>query len=235
MPEPLDVKLRTIFHSILAVAKATLAPHAYAEFVASLMLPQKQKPRRLPRCCIQCHRVFDGRGLKYCSPLCTSNARLKPARHRVCPQCQQSFTSKTKRKYCDQCSQNLQALRIPKPCAVCGVVFTATQRAQKFCTKVCKQQWFNKNKVKDRVRRQYLDAVGHCEYCACSERRSLHTHHINGQQSSELMVLCANCHYKYHHIMGKTAFAETRTRTDVLQVLRTGDAVAALELSVVKK
>ena len=107
-------------------------------------------------------------------------------------------------------------------------MFQPTQRAQKFCTKVCKQSWFNVNKAKDQVKHEIKQRIGKCEYCTYAERRSLHVHHINGQQSKELMVLCANCHYKYHHIMGQSAFAETRTREDVLQVLKTGEVSAAI-------
>ena len=112
---------------------------------------------------------------------------------------------------------------------MCRETFKPEQLAQKFCGQVCKQRWFSINRKhgKSRIRKLLVAQVGKCESCGEADQRSLHAHHINGHAHQDLMVLCANCHYKYHHIMGQTVFAETRAKTDVLQVLQTSVPVNA--------
>lgn len=218
--------LKVLERAVLSIAKDELTPEDYQTMAQEFV--QRMRSRSV-RKCLQCHKEFQGRGLKFCSGMCAANSKRKPTRTRTCPQCQRTFETRHRQKYCSTCKENLKSTRPPKPCKVCNTIFQPSQRAQKFCTKMCKQQWFNLNKATDAGRKELLRTVGKCEHCGEAERRSLHAHHINGRTMTDLMLLCANCHYKYHHIMGKSVFAETRSREDVLQVLRTGDAVKELQ------
>lgn len=229
MLEPLDVKLRTIFHSVLAIARAVLPPEAHKEFIESLGIPQKQKPKPMSKICLHCGEKFLGRGFKFCSSRCSALNSRTPASPRPCKRCQKDFYSPKPRRYCDPCRMTASRPKEPKFCAVCSESFLPIQSGQKFCTPACKARWFNKRgNASGRLRQQLLESVGRCEYCGEADRTALHAHHINGHSAPELMLLCANCHQKYHRQMGQSVFAETRTREDVLRILRTGEEAKAL-------
>ena len=224
--------LKVLERAVLRIAKEELIESDYKDMSELFSFG---KPRRMVpvRQCDQCQKSYQGRGRRFCSHGCSeafaNGRKVKPPIKRVCPQCSNTFESRGKRKYCFLCKEDLKTTRPPKPCQVCGEVFLPAQRAQKFCTKMCKQKWFNTHKATTAGRKQLIKTLGKCEHCAEADTRSLHAHHVNGQERNELMLLCANCHYKYHHIMGRSVFAETRTRADVLQVLRTGDAVVKVQ------
>ena len=62
--------------------------------------------------------------------------------------------------------------------------------------------------------------MGDCLNCGNSDTRVIQLHHINRGNTDAVMPLCCNCHRLFHVIMGANKRAESRSREEVLNVLR---------------
>ena len=219
--------LHILRRAVVGVARETLSSEEYQQVVANFEVWRGTNRDLEKKTCQQCHQEFVGRGRKFCSPRCSALSSRKPQdlTPHPCRNCKQLFQSQKPYKFCPTCRNSRLKPKEPKFCAVCTESFIPIQPAQKFCTPNCKAKWFDKRSSRNRLK--VLQEVGKCESCGELDRFTLHTHHINGKASPELMVLCANCHQKYHRTMGQSVFAETRTREDVLSVLKASKAAQA--------
>jgi hypothetical protein len=191
--------------------------------------------------CKECNKDFVAGTLsaRYCSSRCKELKVLRVDRERTaskiktCKNCGKDFSPiHLKKKYCShECRKKYvaslwRAVSHTKMCCICLSEFTTTISKKKTCSHQCQSKWINKKKrLKPKANRRNKTP---CEFCGFSNLKAIHKHHINPQNGNAggLMCLCANCHYIFHGVVGHGLYAETRTRADVLEVIKNGKLVS---------
>ncbi len=147
-----------------------------------------------------------------------------PLFKKVCPNCHKEFdTFYGARKFCsDECRYRIGYPLKDYPerkCKICGKVFKPKLGHQLNCSKECKENWKVSVRRKNRPEQDYLDTVSRCEFCGLTNRLALVVHHINGIESDDFMVLCANCHAIYHRTVGRDFKSERRDKKEIVGIL----------------
>lgn len=182
--------------------------------------------------CQYCGKSFQGKSRqKYCSYFCRKKASLEKEKKefplekikKVCPVCNKVFFAIPRhKKYCSPFCRaksffSSKPKEINKICPMCKKTFTTIFPDKVYCSKKCikknRGEKFSERKIKEKRNSK-------CKSCGFSDYRALQQHHINHSDRQKTIILCANCHYIYHSIVGWGKKAEAKSRNEVLEVLK---------------
>lgn len=176
--------------------------------------------------CLVCKGIFKSahKSTKYCSYDCRIRSAYTLRRKvKKCKGCGKDFEDKTSSKYCsNECKPPVIKAKdkIELTCVECLNKFFGHSN-YRYCSKICRNRFTNRKKHKLDYRRDKTGKV--CEHCGFNNPAALHAHHINRSQNCGIMFLCANHHYVFHSLVGRSKKAESSSKEEVLEVLKLYD------------
>jgi len=159
--------------------------------------------------CLFCKKEFNARSRnsKYCSLDCYY---FYSASHRSL------YRANYRRKH-----PYIKKIFVELLCEICGTAFMPVNSTQSCCSQRCRNKKLYRNRSvrpknnTPRGKKWLIDKVA-CEHCGYDIKAALHVHHLS-KERMDVVVLCANCHYIFHTLVGNKF--EITTKEKCLNVL----------------
>lgn len=92
---------------------------------------------------------------------------------------------------------------VERDCEICGTAFMPKTRSHSMCSQRCRNKKLNQNRSDRPKRRNHKWIIEKvvCEHCGYDIKAALHAHHLS-KERTDVIVLCANCHYIFHTLVG---------------------------------